>query len=71
MKIGMRGHDFGRKNIIEFFSFIKECGFDCVQLAPAKAIEGINSFTEITPQHMEEIQKQKELTKVDITVLGC
>ena len=71
MKIGVRAHDFGRQAAISLATNIKEAGFDCVQLAPAKAIEGINSFADITDNHLEIIREAFNRTDVEITVLGC
>jgi sugar phosphate isomerase/epimerase len=71
MKIGVRAHDFGRQSIATLAETIKQAGFDCTQLAPTKAIEGINSFAEITGRHLEEIAEVFAKNSVDITVLGC
>ena len=71
MKIGVRAHDFGRQDVESLAANIKNAGFECVQLAPTKAIEGINSFNDITGNHLEDIQQAFSKNEVEITVLGC
>jgi sugar phosphate isomerase/epimerase len=71
LKIGVRAHDFGRQGIATLAENIKQAGFDCVQLAPTKAIDGINSFAEISENHLEEIHSVFEQNSLEITVLGC
>lgn len=70
MKIGVRAHDFGRHSAQVLASTIKNAGFDCVQLALTKAIEGINSFSDITTNHLEEVKEAFSKNNVEITVLG-
>ena len=71
MKIGVRAHDFGRHSIESLPQIIKTAGFDCVQLAPAKAIIGINSFSEITDQAIDEIGESFAKHNLEIAILGC
>ena len=71
MKIGMRGHDFGKMPPEVLFEFIKSKGFDTIQLAPVKAILGINSFNDITETYIEKIKEEATKAKVEISVLGC
>jgi len=72
MKIGVRAHDFGRfSSIAQQAETIKKAGFDCVQYALAKAIEGINHFDEITPEVLHEIKTAFTQHDVEISVLGC
>lgn len=71
MKIGVRGHDFGRYSIQDFPKVIKESGFECVQLAPVKAISGISSFADITEKAIYEIGESFTKENIEITVLGC
>ncbi|MCL1997359.1 MAG: sugar phosphate isomerase/epimerase [Turicibacter sp.] len=69
MKIGVRGHDYGRKTAFELASHIKADGFNCLQLAPTKAILGIEKFNEITAAHLSDIEKA--FKDLEISVLGC
>ena len=71
MKLGMRGHDFGRKSITDLAQSIKSAGFDCLQLAPTKAIENIENFNDITQALIGEIKEQFEKSSLEITVYGC
>jgi len=71
VKIGARAHDFGRHTADALAGIIKDAGFDCVQLAPAKAIDGINRIHDITARHAEEIKRAFERYDLEITVLGC
>ena len=70
MKIGVRAHDFGRKPADELAAEIKSAGFECVQLAPTKAIEGINNFGDITENHLEAIKRAFDGNRLEITVFG-
>ena len=72
MKIGVRAHDFGRySSLSDQATTIKKAGFDCVQYAPAKAVEGIEHFDAITPNILQEIKTAFARQGVEITVLGC
>jgi len=71
MKIGVRAHDFGRMPVNELAATIKNVGFDCIQLAPTKAIEGIGHFREITERYLDEIKSAVDGEKLEIRVLGC
>lgn len=71
MKIGMRGHDFGKMDIEALPKFIKDKGFDTIQLAPPKAIEGINSWSDMNLHIAEKIRKSFESVNLEISVFGC
>jgi sugar phosphate isomerase/epimerase len=71
MKIGVRAHDFGRLEVGELARRVKDAGFDCVQLAPAKAMQNVNSFADITPRVLEDISREFARADVELTVLGC
>ena len=71
MKFGLRAHDFGRQSAESLAQKIKEAGFDCAQLAPAKAITGIEHFNDITDKHLHDIGTAFSNHGVDISVLGC
>ncbi len=70
-KIGVRGHDFGKMSIEELPKHIKAKGFDAIQLAPVKALEGINSFNDITTEVLEQCKESFSKNNVDIDVYGC
>ena len=71
MKLGMRGHDFGRMDIETLAKTIKGAGFDSVQLAPTKAIEGIEHFNDIKPKHLDDIAAAFNKAELDIRIYGC
>ncbi|MFV0503154.1 MAG: sugar phosphate isomerase/epimerase family protein [Lachnospirales bacterium] len=70
-KIGVRGHDFGKMSIADLPIYIKEKGFDALQLAPTKAIEGINIFEDITEKILNEARESFFKNDVEISVYGC
>ena len=67
----MRGHDFGKMDIETLPKFIKDKGFDTVQLAPPKAIEGINSWGDMNLDIAEKIRKSFEKADLAVSVFGC
>ncbi|MCL2197481.1 MAG: sugar phosphate isomerase/epimerase [Defluviitaleaceae bacterium] len=71
MKVGVRAHDFGRQPVASLAANIREAGFECVQLAPTKAIEGIGSFADINLGHLDEALEAFSRQNLEITVLGC
>jgi len=71
MKIGVRAHDFGRKSAVELAATIRESGFECVQLAMTKAIEGIDSFGMVTEQRVDEAAEAFAKVGVEISIYGC
>jgi len=71
MKIGVRAHDFGKQDVETLASTIKEAGFKCVQLAPTKAIKGIDGFIGISREHLAEIKEAFTKNDVELTVWGC
>ncbi len=71
MKIGVRGHDYGRHSAAEYARLLRAEGYDTVQLAVPKAIEGVNGFDEITPKLLDEIREEFLAQKVEIGVFSC
>lgn len=71
MKIGVRAHDFGRREPETLSQAIKEAGFDAVQLALTKAIDGIGGFREVTSAHLSAVGESFRKNGVEISVLGC
>ena len=64
--IGARGHDFGRHTPEELLTSIGKAGFRCTQLAYTKAIEGVKSYADITPElsYADEDKRRAEVAKV-------
>ncbi len=71
MKIGVRGHDFGRKSIEELPKYIKSFDFSEVHFAPTKALEGINTFDDITDKVLYNCCESFKKNNVDLGVYGC
>ena len=71
MQLGVRAHDFGKLPPRQLAETVAGHGFTAVQLALPKAIEGINSYRDITDRRLYEIKDAFAACKVDIAVLGC
>lgn len=68
--IGARGHDFGRHTPDELFASIGKAGFACTQLAYTKAIEGVKSYADVTPELVEATRAAATAAGVSIAVNG-
>ena len=68
--IGARGHDFGRHTPDELFASIGKAGFACTQLAYTKAIEGVKSYADVTPELVEATRAAATAADVSIAVNG-
>lgn len=71
MKIGVRAHDYGKMEIELLAETLRNCGYDCAQLALPRAFSGIDSYEDITLQHLERIRKVFEQNQIEIPVFGC
>jgi len=71
MKIGVRAHDFGRHTAASLSRIIRDSGFEAVQLAIPKAIEGIAAFSEISDHLLEEVREIFTQNQLEIAVMGC
>ena len=71
MKIGVRGHDYGKREIEDLARILHEEGYEAAQLALPKAFVGIDSFDDITLSHLKRIRRAFEDNQVDIPVFGC
>lgn len=70
-RIGVRGHDFGKMNVEVLPKYIKDFGFNAAQIAPVKAINGVNNFDDITDEVLENCREQFNKNDVEISVYGC
>lgn len=68
--VGARGHDYGRGNVTEIFTQMKEDGWACTQLAFKKLVEGVKSYEDVTPELVKEVQTAMRQVPMDIPVLG-
>jgi len=72
MRIGIRAHDMEEAPINELIANIHKKGFECTQLALAKAIKDFKiSNSVMTPGLAMYIKQLCAENKVDICVLGC
>lgn len=74
MLIGARTHDFGNQEELSFgekLALIKRCGYETIQLAPAKALPEIKDIHSVSPRHIEAIRADLEKAALPVSVLGC
>lgn len=71
MKIGCRAHDFGKWSEEELPRKVRDAGFEAVQLALTKGIQGIETFNDITPARLDKVKKGFDAADVEISILGC
>jgi len=70
MIIGVRAHDYGKRSPADLFKAISDDGWKAVQLAFPKAIEGIDSFDDVTPEITIETKTALDKNGVTVAVLG-
>ncbi len=70
-RIGVRGHDFGRKTIEELAKDISGRGFDAIQFSPKMALVGIEAFEDINEKILVSSREQFAQNDVEISVYGC
>jgi L-ribulose-5-phosphate 3-epimerase len=72
MTIGIRAHDFGKLNLELLSSKIKNKGFNSIQLALSKALEGFNTgLGSLNPGMAHHIGEVFRKNNIQIAVLGC
>lgn len=71
MRIGVRAHDFGRRGAAELSRVIREAGFETVQLALTKAIEGVGGYGDVTDETLRAVREGFAEGNLRIDVLGC
>ena len=70
--LGVRAHDFGKLPVDQLAATVAAKGFSTVQLALAKAIEGLNTDTGcLSPGLARHVRQAFERHGVAIAVLGC
>ena len=70
MIIGVRAHDYGKHTPADLFNAIAGDGWKAVQLAFPKAIEGVDTFDDVTPEIAGETKAALDNTGVSVAVLG-
>lgn len=72
MNIGVRCHNFGKLPIDEMVEKVSKYNFTCIQLALAKALEGVNSNLGcLSPGMAFQIGNAFRKKDIQIAVLGC
>ena len=71
MKIGVRAHDLGRQSEVALPRAVRAAGFESVQLALTKAIDGVDSFADVTPGLLDRVRDSFADAGVEISILGC
>lgn len=71
MKIGVRAHDYGKREIEKMAQLLHEEGYEAAQLALPKVFAGIERYEDITENHLERIRAAFEKWKIEIPVFGC
>ena len=57
MKIGVRAHDYGKRDIEELAALLHDEDYNAAQLALPKAFMGIDRYEDITMGHIEKIRE--------------
>lgn len=74
MIIGARAHDFGNEENMSFpqkVDLIKQCGYESIQLAPAKMLNEIPDIHRMTMEHIEKIHDVLCRKSLPVSILGC
>lgn len=71
MKLGCRAHDYGRHSPAQLAALLAGKGYNACQLAPAKALQGVDSYQQLTPEDAAAIGEAFSQAGVEISVLGC
>jgi sugar phosphate isomerase/epimerase len=68
--LGVRAHDYGKQPAIDLLTSIAGDGWKAVQLAFPKAIKGVDAFTDVTPEIIENAKAALFQTGLHVAVLG-
>ncbi|MFQ9762253.1 MAG: hypothetical protein ACLRYE_03010 [Gemmiger formicilis] len=71
MKYGCRAHDYGCFTAQELAKVLANNGYNAAQLAMPKAIQGIKSLVDVTPDQLEDVRSAFAAANIEITVLSC
>ena len=71
MRIGVRGHDFGRYSPEGLAEALSGAGVEAVQLALQKAIEGVGSYYDVSDELLERLKTALAANDIEPSVLGC
>lgn len=74
MKIGARAHDFdggAQPTPAGKLAQIKQAGYECIQLAPAKLMPEIGNMHQVEQTHIEQLREILTAQALPVAVLGC
>lgn len=71
MKLGCRAHDYGKQSPAKLAECLRLHGYNAAQVALPKAIDGVESYQEVSVQQAAQIGEVFAQNGVEITVLGC
>lgn len=71
MKYGCRAHDYGCFTAQELAKVLANNGYNAAQLAMPRAIQGIKSLVDVTPEQLEDVRSAFAAANIEITVLSC
>jgi sugar phosphate isomerase/epimerase len=70
MIIGVRAHDYGKHSPADLLGAIAKDGWKAVQLAFPKAIKGVESFDDITPEIVSDVKSAATENGIFVAVVG-
>lgn len=68
--IGARLHDYGCDTPDAMFARVAADGYECVQLAYCKAIKGVGSYADVTPELVAQTVEAERKHNIQVGVLG-
>ncbi len=71
MKIGVRAHDYGKREIEEMAALLHDEGYAAAQVVLPKAFIEIKSYEDISAALIGRIRRAFEKNDVEIPVFGC
>ncbi len=71
MRIGIRGHDFGRHTPEALADILSGAGVEAVQLALPKILEGVNGYDDVSDALLERLRNALAAKDIEPSVLGC
>jgi sugar phosphate isomerase/epimerase len=70
MRIGVRAHDYGKQPVESLLKTIANDGWEAVQLAFPKAVEGVGSCGDVTPRLIGQTKALLNETRLETAVMG-
>ncbi len=70
MIIGVRAHDYGKRPLEVLLRAVAKDGWQAVQLAFPKAVQGVETFGDVTPDLIERAKATLSEARLKVAVLG-